>query len=241
VVHVTALAAAVVAALVLAIGFAAPPAPRRAAPGAPSPTFTAAAVARGWVHAGLERAQPTRRGRRRDGQLPAALDRLASSLRAGLAVGPAVIELAATVDEPLAGDLRPVRDALVHGTPAIEALAAWGQRSGGSADVRLVVAALTLGAQAGGEVARAVDRIAGTLRERREVQAEVHALATQARASACLLAVAPLAFAGLVATIEPRAVVFLVTDPIGLGCLLLGVGLDALGAAWMHRITRSET
>jgi tight adherence protein B len=238
-VHVTALAATAVAALVLAIGSDTAPARRRPGRPATAPAATAAAAARARIRAGLERAKPSRRSRRRDGQLPDSLDRLASSLRAGLAVGPAVIELAAVADEPLAGDLRPIREALVHGTPATVALAAWGERPDASADVRLVVAALSLGAQAGGEVARAVDRIAGTLRERREVEAEVRALATQARASAVLLAVAPLAFAGLVATIEPGAVAFLVTDPVGLGCLLLGIGLDALGAAWMHRITRS--
>ena len=75
---------------------------------------------------------------------------------------------------------------------------------------------------------------------RHEVQAEVHALATQARTSAGLLAVAPLAFAGLVATIEPGAVAFLITSPVGVACLLLGVGLDAVGATWMRRITGSH-
>jgi tight adherence protein B len=79
------------------------------------------------------------------------------------------------------------------------------------------------------------------LRERREVAGEVRALATQARTSAGVLAVAPLAFTGLVSTIEPGAVAFLVTSPLGLACLLLGLALEALGAVWMTRITRSAT
>ena len=54
-----------------------------------------------------------------------------------------------------------------------------------------------------------------------------------------MLAVAPLAFAGLVSTIEPGAVAFLVTSPLGAICLVVGLGLEALGAAWMNRITRS--
>lgn len=187
----------------------------------------------------LERAQPARRRARRDAQLPDALDRLASALRAGQAVGPALVELAGPLPDPLGAELRPVAASLEHGAPAAAALAAWAARPGASADVRLVAAALTLGADAGGEVARAVDRIAVTLRERRELQGEVRALATQARASAGVLAVAPLAFAGLVATIEPAVVVFLVTTPVGLACLSLGLGLEALGATWMARITRS--
>jgi tight adherence protein B len=48
-------------------------------------------------------------------------------------------------------------------------------------------------------------------------------------------------FAALVATVEPSALGFLCTTPAGLACLLLGIGLDALGAVWMARITRSAT
>jgi tight adherence protein B len=89
-------------------------------------------------------------------------------------------------------------------------------------------------------VARAVDAVAATLRERREVQGEVVALATQARTSAGLLVVAPLGFAALVSTIEPGAVEFLVGTPLGWACLAGGLGLDALGAVWMQRIVRSQ-
>ena len=163
----------------------------------------------------LERVRPARRRNRRDAQLPDALDRLASSLRGGRSVGPALVELAGDVADPLGGELRTVAGSLAHGAPVGVALTRWADSPGSSSDVRLVAAALTLGAEAGGEVARAVDRIAATLRERRELHAEVQSLATQARASAGVLALAPLAFTGLVATIEPGAVAFLVTTPIG--------------------------
>lgn len=187
----------------------------------------------------LERAQPARRRARRDAQLPDALDRLASALRAGEAVGPALATLAGQLPDPLGAELQPAAAALEHGAPVAEVLAAWAAGPEASADVRLVAAAVTLGANAGGEVARAVDRVAATLRERRELQAEVRALATQARASAGVLAVTPLGFAGLVATIEPQVVAFLVTTPVGFACLTTGLGLEALGATWMARITRS--
>lgn len=185
----------------------------------------------------LEHIRPERRRGRRDAQLPDALDRLASSLRSGRSVGPALVELAGDVAEPLGSELRVMADSLAHGAAVAVALARWAASPESSADVRLVAAALTLGADAGGEVARAVDRIAATLRERSELHAEVQSLATQARASAGVLALAPLAFAGLVATIEPKAVAFLVTTPIGWACLSAGLGLEAIGATWMARIT----
>lgn len=187
----------------------------------------------------LDRFRPARPRARRDAQLPDALDRLASCLRGGRAVGPAIVSVADQLADPLRSELATVALAVTHGEPVSTALSTWAALPGSSRDVQLSAAALSLGADAGGEVARAVDRIAATLRERRELRGEVHALATQARASAGVLAVAPLAFAGLVAGIEPGAVAFLITTPVGLACLACGLLLEAIGAAWMARITRT--
>jgi len=186
----------------------------------------------------LDRLLPGRRCRRRDRQLPDALDRLGSSLRAGDALGPALVSLAGVVPDPLGTELRVLARRVQHGRSVADALAGWSASEQASPDVRLVVAALTVGAGSGGEVARAVDGIATTLRERHEVAAEAHALATQARASATLLVTAPFVFTALVAMVEPEALRFLLTTPTGLGCLVLGIGLDGIGAAWMARITR---
>jgi tight adherence protein B len=186
----------------------------------------------------LDRLLPSRRDRRRDRQLPDALDRLGSSLRAGEAIGPALVGLSRHAPDPLGLELRGLARRIERGRSVEEALAGWSSSDRASRDVRLVAAALTVGAGSGGEVARAVDGIAATLRERHEVAAEAHALATQARASAALLVTAPFLFTALVAMVEPGAIVFLLTTPVGLMCLLLGVGLDAVGAAWMARITR---
>ena len=187
----------------------------------------------------VDRALPGRRDRRRDRQLPDALDRLGASLRAGEAIGPALVTLARAVPEPLGTELGRLTSSIERGRPLADALATWSDSHRASRDVRLVAAALRLGAGAGGEVARAVDAVAATLRERHEVAAEARALATQARSSAVLLVTAPVAFTLLVGSVEPRAVAFLLTTPVGLACLVLGVGLDAAGAAWMARSTRS--
>jgi tight adherence protein B len=193
----------------------------------------------GWGRDLVDRLVPGRRRRIRDRQLPDALDRLGSALRAGQAIGPALVHLAGEVVDPLGAELRTVGRSIEHGAPVRAALAAWAGAASASRDVRLVAAALTIGAGSGGEVARAVDGVASTLRERHEVLAEARALATQARASAGVLAAAPGAFAVLVATVEPGVVAFLLTHPVGAACLVLGVGLELVGVLWMARITRS--
>lgn len=196
-------------------------------------------VAPAWALRVQARVQRQSLEARRDAQLPDLMERIASGLRSGLAMGPALVAAADGSPPPLARELAPLTQAIHHGAPLAEVLLRWGSAERASADVRLVVAALELSRQAGGATARAVDRVAVTLRERRELHAEARALATQARASAGVLAVAPLLFTALVATIEPGAAAVLITTPLGGACLLLGLGLEALGAAWMRRIVRS--
>lgn len=236
------------AALILLVGSAAPlrsagrAAPRRsiappAAPLLPAPVPDAHPVrmiarARRWWSGRREQT-------RRDAQLPEALERLAANLRAGHGPGAALVALAGETADPLGADLRAVARRLQGGAGLEVALDGWREEPGASDAVRLVVAVLTLGARGGGEVARAVDGVAATLRERRELAAEVQGLATQARASAAVLAAAPVGFTALVATIEPAVVAFLFTNPVGLACLAGGGGLLTLGTAWMGRIVGS--
>ena len=173
---------------------------------------------------------------RRDAQLPEVLERMASSLRAGRSLGGALAEVAAAAPPPLGLELAAAADALRHGASLDQAIAAWLDAAGPSREVALAATAIGLGGRAGGEVARALDRVAATLRERRELHAEVRALATQARASAGVLVTAPLVFALLASTIEPGVAGFLLATPLGLLCLVAGLALDGLGALWMARI-----
>jgi tight adherence protein B len=178
---------------------------------------------------------------RRDAVLPEVVERIASSVRAGASVSAALQEAAEAAPPPLDRELGSAAVALAHGAGLEAALAAWRATAGPSPEVALVATALGLGGRAGGEVARALDRVAATLRERREVRAEVRALATQARASAAVLIVAPLGFTLLISTIEPAVPAFLFGSPLGGLCLALGLGLDGLGALWMWHIVDGAT
>jgi tight adherence protein B len=177
-----------------------------------------------------------RLGDRRDAQLPASLERMASALRAGAAPPTAFVAMTEAAPAPLRAELRVPAAEIQHGASMATAVERWAARPDASPAVRLAGTALALGVDTGGEVARSIDRVAATLRERRELQAEVHALATQARASAVVLGLAPVGFTALVSTIEPGMARFLLTTPVGLACLIGGLGLEACGALWMARI-----
>lgn len=175
-----------------------------------------------------------RRLRRLDRDLPLVLDAVAGSLRGGASLAGA-LEAGATVPGPAGEAVAALNTAVRAGRPLPDALERWQREVGGHAS-RLVSAALALAAEAGGAAPRAVDGVAATLRERIEVADEVQALGAQARLSAVVIALAPIGFALVAGSTDPRTVAFLLGTPVGLACLVVGVALDMAAYLWMRRI-----
>jgi tight adherence protein B len=175
----------------------------------------------------------SRRDRAMERALPDALDAIARALRSGGSLQQAIAEAASG---PLADDLgRIARDAAdgVRLGAALEAWAATRPLPG----VRLTTAALALGSETGGASAQAIDGVAATLRVHLAIAGEVRALSSQARMSALVIVLAPVAFTFLAASSDHRTASFLFATPFGWLCLVLGLGLDAVGWMWMRRIT----
>src|SRR5262249_23245986 len=127
---------------------------------------------------------------------------------------------------------------IAHGLSLADAVDEWATRRP-LPGVRLAAAAIALSAEMGGAQARALDGVAATLRERLAARAEVRAPATQARGSALVIAIAPIAFCVRASATDGRTARFLFRSAGGLVLLLLGAALDAAGALWMARITRA--
>lgn len=173
---------------------------------------------------------------RYDADLAPVLDAIARSLRAGATITSAIDE-ASSLDGPVSADLRQVVERSRRGAGIVDALDAWASAADRTA-VRLVAAALALAAEVGGSQARAVDGLAATVRSRQTALAEARAQAAQARLSAAVIALAPLGFAVLTGAGDVRALRFLVSTPLGITVLVVGLALDGAGAVWMRRLSR---
>lgn len=184
----------------------------------------------------VDRALASRRSRQLERALPFALDDIARSLRSGGSLRMAVVEVASRASGVLGEDLARVATELDDGCALHDALVHWEARRP-VRGVRLTVAALSLATETGGASARAIDGVAATLRVNLGIAGEVKALASQARMSALVIVLAPVAFTALAASTDHRTARFLVATPIGLGCLAGGLLLDTIGWAWMRRIT----
>jgi tight adherence protein B len=181
----------------------------------------------------------TARRRRRAGALPALLEDVARGLRSGASLRQALMLSRDRADVTLRPELGVLCDAVAHGGSLEVALERWSEREP-TEGLRMAVAALCLGIDAGGAHGRALDGVAASLRDQLAVDREIAALSSQARASATVMAVAPLAFAAFTVTADPRTAHFLLGTTSGLACLGAGLALDAIAAWWMLRITGAE-
>jgi tight adherence protein B len=189
----------------------------------------------------LRRTAPSRRAAAADRELPIVLESVARRLRSGASLAQAVTEARPDAGCFLRASWEDFsRRARVHGV-AVAAdgwAAAVSQNSPDRPAVRLAAAALALAAETGGAPARAVDGVAATLRSRAAVESELRALTSQAKASAAVIALSPLAFAAFSGVTDPRIAAFARTSA-GTILVLAGLGLDGLGAWWMARLCRS--
>lgn len=168
--------------------------------------------------------------------LPDLLERIGRTLRSGGSLPSALAEAAATASPVLADDLGTVVAGLERGMALEEALTSWAHRRPSTA-VTLVVGALGLAGEVGGAQARAVDAVADTIRARLAARDERRAAGAQARASALVMALAPVAFAAASAGLDPRTANVMTGSAAGIACVTLGLGFDAMAAWWMFRLT----
>jgi len=167
---------------------------------------------------------------------PGALDQLAAHLRAGGTVLAGVGELSRG-SGPLAEDLRAVVARVEGGSSLSDALARWRAERPGAVD-RAVAGALEVSQAAGGPVAGALEGLAAGLRDSLEGARELRAQSAQARLSAAVVGLAPIGALGLSLLSDRRVAAALVGTSAGRTCLLGGLGLEALAAAWMRHILR---
>jgi Flp pilus assembly protein TadB len=106
-------------------------------------------------------------------------------------------------------------------------------------DLALAVQALSAAAHLGGPIAATLDEAASVLRERSAARAERRAHGAQARLSARVLTIVPLAFAVWSAVASERTRDVYVSTAAGGICASCGLALNVLGWRWMKQIIGS--
>lgn len=155
-------------------------------------------------------------------QLPEALGIIASGLRAGFSFPQALAVVSREMDPPISEEFfRVIRENRL-GKPMELVLHDLTRRTD-SDDINLLVTALLIQRQVGGNLAEILDNISHTIRERVRIKGEIKTLTTEGRISAVIIVLLPFALASFLLVSNREYLFVLFQDP--LGWLMVGMAL----------------
>jgi len=180
-----------------------------------------------------------RRASRFEQQLPMALLMLASALRAGVALTTGLRHMVDQGAAPLAQEFGLMLREQRLGVPWDQALENLNVRMAADSTA-LVVAAMRIAAQTGGNLAEALESIAQTVRARLQLQAKLRALTSQGRMQAWIVGALPLLLLAVLDRMEPEIMGLLWRTPLGWAVLAIVAVLETAGVLLIRRIVRID-
>ena len=176
------------------------------------------------------RAARTRRIRRMETHLPAALDMIAGELRSHRSVGEAILDVARWIPGPLGGECARVAEELRIGVPLPRALERFRDRVP-APGVPAMVTAILVADRTGANLAECLTRQAVAARARIAFGQEVRAMTAHARTTGMILALLPVAVAAAMTAFERG--VFEPMIATAAGRVLLGAACAMEMTGWL--------
>ncbi len=167
--------------------------------------------------------------------LPQVVDMIARALRAGHALPAAISIVAEQAPEPARAEFGEIFRKQKFGLPLRDALLDALNHTP-SQDFRVLVTAILVQKDTGGNLTQILDRTSAVIRERLKLQRDVRVHTAQGRLTGWILCVLPFVLLIAINLINPGYSDVFLSDPIGRECLCAGVVLLAVGAYMMHRI-----
>lgn len=206
--------------------------------GRPAGVAALALVAAGFAIGAAAIGMAWRRGRRTarlTAQLPEALDIMVRSLRAGHPVSAAMGMVSRELGEPLGAEFGLTVSEMTYGLDLRDALANLAERVA-VRDLQYVTVAIKIQHETGGNLAEVLHGLSTVIRARLRMRKTIRSLSAEARLSARVLAVMPLAFAGLVYASRPEFYLSAVDDPLFAPIVAAAIGLELVGILVMRRL-----
>lgn len=172
-------------------------------------------------------------------QIVDALTLMCSSLRAGYSFIQAMETVSKEMPPPIGEEFGQAVHEMSLGVTVEESLMAMVERVELD-DLELLVTAVLVQRQVGGNLAEVLEKIAYTIRERIRIQGEIRTLTAQGRISGWVIGMLPMGLALMISMVNPQYMSVLITRPIG--WVLLGFGLvnQLIGVLLIRKIIQIE-
>ena len=171
--------------------------------------------------------------------LPESIDLVGRALRAGHPLTAGFKMAADDGSEPVAGEFRRVFEEQRFGLPLQESLLGMADRVD-LVDVRILVTAILIQREVGGNLAEILDNLAAVVRARFTIRRQLRVYTAQGRMTGYLLAALPLILFSILYMLNPSYMSILFTDPIGKLLILVAVSMQLVGFLWIRKIINIE-
>jgi tight adherence protein B len=176
-----------------------------------------------------------RRAKAFNNQLGDTLTLVANSLRTGYSFMQAVEMVSREMAPPISVEFARILKEMNLGIPTEEALNNMAKRVD-SDDLDLVITAVLIQRQVGGNLAEVLDNIANTIRTRIRLKGELKALTAQGRFSGIIVGLLPLIIGTALYALNPEYMRLLFTHPMGKMMLMGAAGSMVLGLLLIRKI-----
>jgi len=174
-----------------------------------------------------------------EAQLPEAIDLLGRAIRAGHPLSSGLDMVSDESPDPVAAEFRRTFEEQRFGLPLEDSLLAMADRVA-LVDVRILVTAILIQRNVGGNLAEILDNIAYTIRERFKIRRQLRVFTAQGRMAGYVLAVLPVTVGVILFLLNPDYMLTLFRDPVGRLSLAVAAVLQTTGYLWIRKIVNID-
>lgn len=172
-------------------------------------------------------------------QLPDTLALISNTLKSGYSFLQAVDAAARELPPPVSLEFQHILKEINLGVSTEKALESLGKRVQ-SQDLELIIMAVLIQRQTGGNLSEILDNISETIRSRIKIKGEIKILTAQGRISGLIISLLPLTLGVLLGFINPSYISILFKHQLGWAMLAMAVLMQCTGIFLIRRIIRIE-
>jgi tight adherence protein B len=171
--------------------------------------------------------------------LPEAIDLVGRALRAGHPLTAGFKMAADDGPEPVAGEFRRVFEEQRFGLPIQDSLLGMADRVN-IVDVRILVTAILIQREVGGNLAEILDNLSAVVRARFTIRRQIRVYTAQGRMTGYLLSALPILLFSMLYMINAEYMSVLFTDPVGKMLIVVAITMQLIGFIWIRKIIKIE-
>ncbi|MBC8014156.1 MAG: type II secretion system F family protein [Sporomusaceae bacterium] len=160
---------------------------------------------------------------------------IANALRTGYSFMQAIEMVSREMPKPIGEEFARVLKEMNLGITTEDALNNMAKRVN-SEDLDLVITAVLIQRQVGGNLAVVLDSIANTIRERIKIKGQIRTLTAQGKISGLIIGMLPLVIGGVIYLLNPTYMSILFVHPMGKMALAAGVASQFIGMMVIRKI-----